>query len=169
MLILYEGGWTGWKEGLGTSSCLQHLILFIFPASVELVWNDVDLSFEVIIFCTSVRVQVAAEYCKDTTLLLMGVICLAASIEKWNLHKRIALRMVMIAGAKPGMWASHFCTFKHYNDGKCSHNVRPPHTHTHKSIKWPPSCAGWYWASCAAPYFSPCGSATHPPQPWWCP
>lgn len=37
----------------------------------------------------------------------MGVICLAASIEKWNLHKRIALRMVMIAGAKPGMWAAH--------------------------------------------------------------
>lgn len=34
----------------------------------------------------------------------MGVICLAASIEKWNLHKRIALRMVMIAGAKPGMY-----------------------------------------------------------------
>lgn len=55
--------------------------------------------------CVSSRVcaQVAAEYCKDTTLLLMGVICLAASIEKWNLHKRIALRMVMIAGAKPGM------------------------------------------------------------------
>ncbi|KAJ3611915.1 hypothetical protein NHX12_020195 [Muraenolepis orangiensis] len=47
--------------------------------------------------------EVAAEYCKDTTLLLMGVICLAASIEKWNLHKRIALRMVMIAGAKPGI------------------------------------------------------------------
>lgn len=55
----------------------------------------------VLLLC--VCVQVAAEYCKDTTLLLMGVICLAASIEKWNLHKRIALRMVMIAGAKPGM------------------------------------------------------------------
>ncbi|XP_010778927.1 solute carrier family 13 member 4-like, partial [Notothenia coriiceps] len=55
---------------------------------------------------------VAAEYCKDTTLLLMGVICLAASIEKWNLHKRIALRMVMIAGAKPGMLVLGFmcCT-----------------------------------------------------------
>ncbi|TRY58917.1 hypothetical protein DNTS_003124 [Danionella cerebrum] len=47
--------------------------------------------------------EVASEYFKDTTLLLMGVICLAASIEKWNLHKRIALRMVMIAGAKPGI------------------------------------------------------------------
>lgn len=47
--------------------------------------------------------QVAAEYFKNTTLLLVGVICVAAAVEKWNLHKRIALRMVMIAGAKPGM------------------------------------------------------------------
>ncbi|OCT58145.1 hypothetical protein XELAEV_18002473mg [Xenopus laevis] len=46
--------------------------------------------------------QVAGEYVKNTTLLLMGVICLAASVEKWNLHKRIALRMVMLSGAKPG-------------------------------------------------------------------
>lgn len=36
----------------------------------------------------------------------MGVICVAASVEKWNLHKRIALRMVMMAGAKPGMWVN---------------------------------------------------------------
>ncbi|NXA27334.1 S13A4 protein, partial [Ibidorhyncha struthersii] len=47
--------------------------------------------------------EVAAEYFKNTTLLLMGVICVAASVEKWSLHKRIALRMVMMAGAKPGM------------------------------------------------------------------
>ncbi|KAM4678350.1 solute carrier family 13 member 4 isoform 2-T2 [Discoglossus pictus] len=47
--------------------------------------------------------EVAGEYFKNTTLLLMGVICLAASVEKWNLHKRIALRMVMLSGAKPGM------------------------------------------------------------------
>ncbi|GAB0177002.1 solute carrier family 13 member 4 [Grus japonensis] len=47
--------------------------------------------------------QVAAEYFKNTTLLLMGVICVASSVEKWNLHKRIALRMVMMAGAKPGI------------------------------------------------------------------
>ncbi|XP_021119298.1 solute carrier family 13 member 4 isoform X2 [Heterocephalus glaber] len=46
--------------------------------------------------------EVAAEYFKNTTLLLVGVICVAAAVEKWNLHKRIALRMVLMAGAKPG-------------------------------------------------------------------
>ncbi|OWK06560.1 SLC13A4 [Cervus elaphus hippelaphus] len=47
--------------------------------------------------------EVAGEYFKNTTLLLVGVICVAAAVEKWNLHKRIALRMVLMAGAKPGM------------------------------------------------------------------
>nr|XP_004661243.1 solute carrier family 13 member 4 [Jaculus jaculus] len=46
--------------------------------------------------------EVAAEYFKNTTLLLVGVICVAAAVEKWSLHKRIALRMVLMAGAKPG-------------------------------------------------------------------
>ncbi|XP_008051228.1 solute carrier family 13 member 4 [Carlito syrichta] len=46
--------------------------------------------------------EVAAEYFKNTTLLLAGVICVATAVEKWNLHKRIALRMVLMAGAKPG-------------------------------------------------------------------
>ncbi|KAM9650249.1 solute carrier family 13 member 1 isoform 4-T9 [Trichechus inunguis] len=41
---------------------------------------------------------VASSYFKDFHLLLIGVICLATSIEKWNLHKRIALKMVMMVG-----------------------------------------------------------------------
>ncbi|XP_073920324.1 solute carrier family 13 member 1 [Castor canadensis] len=45
--------------------------------------------------------QVASAYFKDFHLLLFGVICLATSIEKWNLHKRIALRMVMMVGVNP--------------------------------------------------------------------
>ncbi|XP_054420529.1 solute carrier family 13 member 1 [Pteronotus mesoamericanus] len=45
--------------------------------------------------------KVASSYFKDFHLLLIGVICLATSIEKWNLHKRIALKMVMIVGMKP--------------------------------------------------------------------
>ncbi|XP_053409784.1 solute carrier family 13 member 1 [Nycticebus coucang] len=45
--------------------------------------------------------EVASAYFKDFHLLLIGVICLATSIEKWNLHKRIALRMVMMVGVEP--------------------------------------------------------------------
>ncbi|MBZ3877591.1 Solute carrier family 13 member 1 [Sciurus carolinensis] len=45
--------------------------------------------------------EVASAYFKDFHLLLFGVICLATSIEKWNLHKRIALKMVMMVGVNP--------------------------------------------------------------------
>ncbi|NXI26012.1 S13A1 protein, partial [Sterrhoptilus dennistouni] len=45
--------------------------------------------------------QVASAYFKDFHLLLIGVICLATSIEKWNLHKRVALKMVMLVGVNP--------------------------------------------------------------------
>ncbi|XP_062991075.1 solute carrier family 13 member 1 [Elgaria multicarinata webbii] len=45
--------------------------------------------------------KVASTYFKDFHLLLIGVICLATSIEKWNLHKRIALKMVMLVGVNP--------------------------------------------------------------------
>ncbi|XP_032894263.1 solute carrier family 13 member 1 [Amblyraja radiata] len=46
--------------------------------------------------------EVASAYFKDFHVLLIGIICLATSIEKWNLHKRIALRMVLIMGVNPG-------------------------------------------------------------------
>ncbi|XP_036281722.1 solute carrier family 13 member 1 isoform X2 [Pipistrellus kuhlii] len=45
--------------------------------------------------------MVASAYFKDFHLLLIGVICLATSIEKWNLHKRIALKMVLMVGVNP--------------------------------------------------------------------
>uniref|UniRef100_A0A8C1KAK6 Solute carrier family 13 member 1 n=1 Tax=Cyprinus carpio TaxID=7962 RepID=A0A8C1KAK6_CYPCA len=47
--------------------------------------------------------QVASVYFKDFHLLLLGVICLAKSIEKWSLHRRIALRLVTGLGVNPGM------------------------------------------------------------------
>ncbi|KAL4659395.1 solute carrier family 13 member 1 [Arapaima gigas] len=46
--------------------------------------------------------EVASVYFKDFHLLLTGVVCLATSIEKWNLHKRIALRLVILVGVNPG-------------------------------------------------------------------
>ncbi|XP_067906162.1 solute carrier family 13 member 1-like [Heterodontus francisci] len=58
--------------------------------------------------------EVASTYFKDFHLLLIGVICLATSIEKWNLHKRIALRMVILMGVNPGRLMMGFmlsCSF----------------------------------------------------------
>ncbi|XP_025911655.1 solute carrier family 13 member 1 [Apteryx rowi] len=58
--------------------------------------------------------QVASAYFKDFHLLLIGVICLATSIEKWNFHKRVALRMVMLVGVNPAWLTLGFmvsCSF----------------------------------------------------------
>ncbi|XP_062403306.1 solute carrier family 13 member 1 [Sardina pilchardus] len=46
--------------------------------------------------------QVAAVFFKDFHLLLTGVICLATAIEKWGLHRRIALGLISIVGVNPG-------------------------------------------------------------------
>ncbi|OXB69729.1 UNVERIFIED_CONTAM: hypothetical protein H355_009679 [Colinus virginianus] len=71
--------------------------------------------------------EVAAEYFKNTTLLLMGVICVAASVEKWNLHKRIALRMVMMAGAKPGIaTTTDFSSLMHSKTMNSVHMIANP-------------------------------------------
>ncbi|KTG47682.1 hypothetical protein cypCar_00001853, partial [Cyprinus carpio] len=50
------------------------------------------------------EVLVASVYFKDFHLLLLGVICLAKSIKKWSLHRRIALRLVTGLGVNPGMY-----------------------------------------------------------------
>ncbi|XP_042563340.1 solute carrier family 13 member 1 [Clupea harengus] len=46
--------------------------------------------------------QVAAVFFKDFHLLLTGVICLATAIEKWGLHRRIALGLITVVGVNPG-------------------------------------------------------------------
>ncbi|XP_071391515.1 solute carrier family 13 member 1-like, partial [Centroberyx affinis] len=45
--------------------------------------------------------EVARVYFKDFHFLLVGVICLSSSIEKWGLHRRIALRLVTLVGLDP--------------------------------------------------------------------
>ncbi|CAI5668229.1 unnamed protein product [Oreochromis niloticus] len=45
--------------------------------------------------------NVAKEYFNNFHFLLVGVICLATSIEKWGLHRRVALRLVTLVGVNP--------------------------------------------------------------------
>jgi len=42
--------------------------------------------------------------CEDANVMFFSGLMLALAVEKWNLHKRIALRVLMLMGSK-SLWS----------------------------------------------------------------
>ncbi|XP_077453607.1 solute carrier family 13 member 1 [Stigmatopora argus] len=86
------------------SCCAFVLLLMAIFWTTEVIPLPITAMFPGILFPAlgiMTSSQVAMAFFKDFHFLLVGVSCLATSVQKWGLHRRLALILVAVVGVNP--------------------------------------------------------------------